>query len=228
MNAAPVDKVIVRLFTGGSTGKPQVWPKTVGNLFGEAYFMMEKFNFSPEDCFVTTTVPYHIYGLLFAVLVPLVASARVAGGPSIYPQDITAAIARHKTTVFAGVPSHYRVLRDVTFQADHLRLAISSAGRLEPEDGTAFFRKTGVGVTEVYGSTETGGAATRNRAIDETTLMPLASVSHSHRRRTLMGSLPLPLPQPRNRYGWVFPHRRPGAGRRRSWFCAHGTGRRYR
>ena len=139
--------------------------------------MVEKFNFSPEDCFITTTVPYHIYGLLFAVLVPLVASARVAGGPSIYPQDITDAIARHKTTVFAGVPSHYRVLRDVTFQSDHLRLAISSAGRLEPEDGAAFFRQTGVGVTEVYGSTETGGVATRNRANDETTLTPLASVA---------------------------------------------------
>jgi acyl-coenzyme A synthetase/AMP-(fatty) acid ligase len=177
LNAAPVDKVIVRLFTGGSTGKPQVWPKTVVNLFGEAYFMVEKFNFSPKDCFVTTTVPYHIYGLLFAVLIPLVASARVAGGPSIYPQDITDAIARHKTTVLAGVPSHYRVLRDVTFQADHLRLAISSAGRLEPEDGTAFFRQTGVGVTEIYGSTETGGVATRNRANDETTLIPLASVA---------------------------------------------------
>jgi len=177
LSAASIDKVIIHLFTGGSTGKPQVWPKTVDNLFGEACFMMEKFNFAPKDCFVTTTVPYHIYGLLFAVLVPLVASARVTGGPSIYPQDITDAIVRHKTTVFAGVPSHYRVLRDVTFQADHLRLAISSAGRLEPEDGTAFFRQTGVGVTEVYGSTETGGVATRNRANDETTLTPLASVA---------------------------------------------------
>jgi hypothetical protein len=57
-----------------------------------SFFMAEKFNFSPEDCLVTTTVPYHIYGLLFAVLVPLVASARVAAGPSIYPQDITDAI----------------------------------------------------------------------------------------------------------------------------------------
>ena len=177
VNVASIDKVIVRLFTGGSTGKPQVWPKTMGNLFGEAYFMAEKFNFSPADCFVTTTVPYHIYGLLFAVLVPLAASARVAGGPSIYPQDITDALSRHKTTVFAGVPSHYRVLRDVTFQAEYLRLAISSAGRLEPEDGKAFYRQTGVGVTEVYGSTETGGVATRNRANDETTLTPLASVA---------------------------------------------------
>ena len=174
---APADKIIARLFTGGTTGKPQVWPKTVGNLFGEAYFMVEKFNLSPGDCLVTTTVPYHIYGLLFAVLVPLVTSARVAGGPSIYPQDITDAISRHNATVFAGVPSHYRVLRDVNFQADHLRLAISSAGRLEPEDGASFFKQTGVGVTEIYGSTETGGVATRNRANDETTLTPLASVA---------------------------------------------------
>ena len=71
---------------------------------------------------------------------------------------------------------HYRVLRSVEVEAGDLRLAVSSAGRLEPEDGAAFFRQTGVGVTEVYGSTETGGVATRNRANGESGLTPLASV----------------------------------------------------
>ena len=175
-NAATMDKVIVSLFTGGSTGTPQVWPKTVGNLFGEAFFMVEKFGVSHEDRFVSTTVPYHIYGLLFAVLVPLVASASVTASTSIFPNAITDAITRHQATVFAGVPVHYRALRDTPIQGDSLRLAISSAGRLEPENGAAFHQQTGVGVTEIYGSTETGGVAARNRGNGETTLMPLASV----------------------------------------------------
>lgn len=175
-NAAAMDKIIVSLFTGGSTGKPQVWPKTLGNLFGEAFFMVQNFSLSHEDRFVSTTVPYHIYGLLFAVLVPLVASASVTAGTSIFPDAITDAITRSQATVFAGVPVHYRALRDTSVEGNNLRLAISSAGRLEPEDGAAFHRQTGVGVTEIYGSTETGGVAARNRANHETSLTPLASV----------------------------------------------------
>lgn len=176
LSPAAGDKVIVRLFTGGTTGKPQIWPKTVGNLFGEAFFMMEKFGLSDADRFVSMTVPYHIYGLLFAVLVPLAATAGVNAGISVYPQEISAAIARHQATVFAGVPMHYRVLRSAGLHANRLRLAVSSAGRLEPEDGADLFRRTGVGVTEVYGATETGGIATRNLSWGETGLTSLASV----------------------------------------------------
>lgn len=176
LTAASMDKVIVSLFTGGSTGTPQVWPKTVGNLFGEAFFMAQKFSLSHADRFVSTTVPYHIYGLLFAVIVPLVASASVTAGTSIFPDAITDAITRHRATLFAGVPVHYRALRSAVIQGTNLRLAISSAGRLEPEDGAAFYRQTGVGVTEIYGSTETGGVAARNRANHETSLTPLESV----------------------------------------------------
>jgi acyl-coenzyme A synthetase/AMP-(fatty) acid ligase len=176
LRPAGIDKVMVRLFTGGTTGKPQVWPKTLGNLFGEAFFMVANFGISENDRFVAMTVPYHIYGLLFAVLIPLAASAGVNAGISVYPDAITAAIRRHRATVFAGVPMHYRVLRSVTIASGSLRLAISSAGRLEPEDGAAFFRQTGIGVTEVYGSTETGGVATRNRARGERGLTPLTSV----------------------------------------------------
>jgi len=176
MPPASMDKVIARLFTGGTTGKPQVWPKTVGNLFGEAFFMVANFSITENDRFVAMTVPYHIYGLLFAVLIPLVASAGVNAGISVYPNEIIEGIHRCKATLFAGVPTHYRALRNASFSGGQLRLAISSAGRLEPPDGAAFFRQTGIGVTEVYGSTETGGVATRNRALGESSLTPMSAV----------------------------------------------------
>ena len=32
---------IARLFTGGSTGRPRMWDKTVGNLVGEAAFLAQ-------------------------------------------------------------------------------------------------------------------------------------------------------------------------------------------
>ncbi len=176
LDAAAMDKTIVSLFTGGSTGTPQVWPKTISNLFGEAFFMVDHFKITHRDRFVCTTVPYHIYGLLFSVLVPLAATAGVAAETLTFPHEIRNAITRHGATIFAGVPMHYRVLRDTHLPKDTLHLAISSAGKLEPEDGAAFFQKTGVGVTEIYGATETGGVALRNRANNEVGLTPLRAV----------------------------------------------------
>jgi acyl-coenzyme A synthetase/AMP-(fatty) acid ligase len=43
----------------------------------------------------------------------------------------------------------------------HLRLAFSSAGALDLDDAADFHKKMGFGIHEIYGSTETGGIATR-------------------------------------------------------------------
>ena len=50
---------------------------------------------------------------------------------------------------------------------DTLRLAFSSAGMLDAADNKEFCRTNKKGVVEVYGSTETGGIATRNRSLGE-------------------------------------------------------------
>ena len=38
-NPKEIDSVFLQLFTGGSTGKPKVWSKTVFNVFSEADFL---------------------------------------------------------------------------------------------------------------------------------------------------------------------------------------------
>ena len=82
------DEPFLRLFTGGSTGKPKVWSKSPRNLFAEAFYLKEKFALSDKDIFVATVPPYHIYGLLFSVLVPFVAHARVLPDIYTFPQEI--------------------------------------------------------------------------------------------------------------------------------------------
>jgi acyl-coenzyme A synthetase/AMP-(fatty) acid ligase len=57
-----------------------------------------------------------------------------------------------------------------------LRLAFSSAGMLDAADNEAFCRKYKTGVVEVYGSTETGGIATRNRHLGEEYFSPFATI----------------------------------------------------
>jgi acyl-coenzyme A synthetase/AMP-(fatty) acid ligase len=158
--------LLLHIFTGGSTGKPQVWAKTRENIFGEGFFLASRYGVTERDCILATIPPYHIYGLLFSVVLPLVSSATVVGDTPSFPSAIARVAEEHKITLLASVPAHYRVLRDVQLPAT-LRLAFSSAGMLDTADNNEFCRTSNKGVVEVYGSTETGGIATRNRSLGE-------------------------------------------------------------
>jgi acyl-coenzyme A synthetase/AMP-(fatty) acid ligase len=155
------DSIFLKLFTGGSTGTPKIWSKTIRNMFGEAFFLSEKFTLSAADRFISTVPPIHIYGLLFTVLAPLVSSAGVLDGMFSFPHEIYRAIMEKQPTVLVSIPIHYKMLNDRLVQKKALRLAFSSAGKLNEGDSEVFFEQTGLGITEIYGSTESGGIATR-------------------------------------------------------------------
>jgi len=158
--------LLLHIFTGGSTGKPQIWAKTRENIFGEGFFLASRYGVSDGDCILATIPPYHIYGLLFSVVLPLVSSATVVESMPSFPSEIARVAKEHRITLLASVPAHYRVLRDVRLP-ETLRLAFSSAGMLDAADNKEFCRTNNKGVVEVYGSTETGGIATRNRSLGE-------------------------------------------------------------
>ncbi|MFZ1979746.1 MAG: long-chain fatty acid--CoA ligase [Smithella sp.] len=156
------DEPFLCLFTGGSTGKPRVWSKSPRNLLAEAFYLKEKFSLSDQDIFVATVPPYHIYGLLFSVLVPFVAHARVLPDIYTFPQEIISITKKHKASVLVSVPIHYRSLKVDNLPLPSLKVAFSSSGALDRSDGLHFYKKTGLGITEIYGSTETGGIASRS------------------------------------------------------------------
>ncbi len=174
-NIAP-DREWLRLYTGGSTGKPKIWSKTINNLFSEALYLSNKYNISQNDRFVATVSPYHIYGLLFSVIIPFVSSARVLDDICTFPNEIVSSIEKNRATILAGVPMHYRILHGRSIASSSLRIAFSSAGVLSERDGDDFYRQNGIGVVEIYGSTETGGIASRCRAEGETGFTPFDNI----------------------------------------------------
>ena len=158
------DEPFLTLFTGGSTGAPKIWSKTPRNLIEEAYYICRRFQLTATDIFLATVPPQHIYGLLFSIMVPLVTSARVLPDIYVLPRAIMAAMENFQATVLISVPPCYRVLNGDFLMPHHLRLAFSSAGTLDPDDAADFHKKMGIGIHEIYGSTETGGVATRCHA----------------------------------------------------------------
>jgi acyl-coenzyme A synthetase/AMP-(fatty) acid ligase len=164
---AGLDRELARIFTGGSTGRPQIWPKTGHNLLDEALFLARAFEIGTDDRILATVPPHHIYGLLFSVLVPLVSGAAVIPAQPSFPAEIRETARRHGATILVSVPPHYQALRDTPLDCASLRMAFSSAGPLAEAENRNFRTCNQVPVIEVFGSTETGGIGCRNRFAGE-------------------------------------------------------------
>ncbi len=160
------------LFTGGSTGTPQIWSKTPCNLLAEAAFLTGTFGVSPADTILATVPTNHIYGMLYGLLLPLISGAGVCAATPTFPHEIAEALETKRATVLVSIPAHYRALKETPIRDHQVRIAFSSAGPLPRQDAVDFHAATGIAVTEIYGSTETGGIAQRTRAKGETALNP--------------------------------------------------------
>jgi acyl-coenzyme A synthetase/AMP-(fatty) acid ligase len=180
------DNPFLVLFTGGSTGKPKFWNKTPRNIFAEAFFQREKFAVSPEDLFISTVPCQHIYGLLFSVLLPLIADASVLPGVYTMPSEILAVLDEKRPTLLVSLPIHYRAIKEPRIDPCSLRMSFSSGGMLDEGDAQAFYANTGVAITEVYGSTETGGIATRCRAKGEAFWTPFKGLDWKIRENSFL------------------------------------------
>ncbi len=171
------DEPFLILFTGGSTDTPEGWVKTPRNMFAEARYQATALGISRDDIFLSTVPPNHIYGLLFSVLVPFVSSARVLKEIYAFPREIFRAAEDYRATILVSVPVHYRIFNTDALERHELRMALSSAGVLAREDALFFRERTGLDVVEVYGSTETGGIATRRRFPDGESWRPMDPVA---------------------------------------------------
>lgn len=174
----PVDptRELLQLFTGGTTGAPQIWSKTGINIFAESLFLAGHFKVGPGDRILATISPWHVYGLLYSVTLPLVSGASVLPGMPSFPDEIQKAAGDNKATILVSVPAHYRALKGKPGLGSSLRLAFSSAGVLDNADNTAFCQSNGVEIVEIYGSTETGGIALRSRFKNEERFTPYPTV----------------------------------------------------
>jgi acyl-coenzyme A synthetase/AMP-(fatty) acid ligase len=172
-------------------------------MFGEARYQAEALGISPSDLFLPTVPPNHIYGLLFTVLAPFIGRAHVLGDIYTFPREILKAAEAFRASILVSIPVHYRVLNTDGLQGHYLRAALSSAGMLDKDDALAFRQKTGVDVLEVYGSTETGGVATRRRFVDGDTWVPMDPVAWKIRDSMLRVRSPFLSPVlPRDGHGY--------------------------
>ena len=152
------------LFTSGSTGTHVPCLKAARQLLGEARLLVSLFGMGPGTRVLATVPPHHIYGLLFGVLVPLMGGGALVRGTPQHAETIAAEARRFGADVLCSVPAHLQGVAMLGPDAlPPLRRIFSSGAPLPGEVARAVGQVAGVPVTEVFGSSETGGIAWRQQ-----------------------------------------------------------------
>lgn len=167
------------VLTSGSTGESQVWEKTLEQLVGELVDWQATFSDLCPPRVVASVQPGHLYGLLFTVLYPLLSGGAFCREIPFSPQAIAAAVERDAANVLVTVPVHLRATQAIDPEGlASLRRVVCSTAPLHATDERNFRERHRVPVTEIFGSTETGGVALRQRVFEDN-WRPLAAVSVS-------------------------------------------------
>jgi acyl-coenzyme A synthetase/AMP-(fatty) acid ligase len=155
------------VFTSGSTGAAQAIPKKLSQMASEVETLDVLFGRAAGGAAVLATVSHqHIYGLLFKVLWPLSTGRAIHAMSIAYPEELAPAIAAGPCVLVAS-PAHLKRLPDHldwSGAARMLRAVFSSGGPLAPETAFSAGSLLGEIPVEVYGSSETGGVAWRQRS----------------------------------------------------------------
>lgn len=186
----PLDAHATQLIvlTSGSSGQPQAIPKQLAQLDAEVHTLQATFGarMAANATLYTTVSHQHIYGLLFIVLWPLARTGRAPRCHRIdYPEELAEQLSRQaaRQAVLVSSPAHLKRLPAETpggldwhGARTALSAIFSSGGPLPPEAAEAALRLLGLSPIEVYGSSETGGIAWRQRAVHGERWLPFQGV----------------------------------------------------
>jgi acyl-coenzyme A synthetase/AMP-(fatty) acid ligase/3-hydroxymyristoyl/3-hydroxydecanoyl-(acyl carrier protein) dehydratase len=155
------DREVVWIATSGSTGASQWFAKTLGQLVAEVSVHARLFEIGRGARFLVTAPPHHIYGLLWGVLLPLRAGATILRRTALQPEAVADAVTRLGATHVVSVPAHLAALASAGPLPPVTRVFSSSAPL--PAATAQALAAAGWTVTEIFGSSETGGIGWRDR-----------------------------------------------------------------
>ena len=156
------ERKLATVYTSGSTGDHTSCPKTASQLVGEALALAAAFEVKNGARVLAMVPSHHIYGLLFGVLVPLVSGGSFSRHTPLHLADVAASLS-NGMDVLVTVPAHLRALCGADpGELPPVERVFSSGAPLSPSVAEKVSALFGWTVTEVFGSSETGGIAWRS------------------------------------------------------------------
>jgi len=156
----PSDSPVMYQYSSGTTGRPKRVARTHANLLFELNSLVQTLRLSNEDRFLGVAPFSHINGLMRSMM------ASIRAGTTLYPlakferQAIADVIENQKITIFIAVPFMFSMLAKTNFRRrpdfSSLRLCVSASAPMHKKLNEEFYKKFGIYVRQLYGSTETG------------------------------------------------------------------------
>lgn len=161
------DAPACELFTSGTSGEGKSVVKRLRHLADEVAGLEAAFGAPLGGALVLGSAsPLHLYGLLFRVLWPVSAGRTFDAETRLLPAELVTRLAATESFVWVSTPAHLRRLarhEGLARVSARCRAVFSSGGALDGETARLLVGAGLSGAHEIYGSTETGGVATRLR-----------------------------------------------------------------
>ncbi|HMP73630.1 MAG TPA: long-chain fatty acid--CoA ligase [Kiritimatiellia bacterium] len=155
----PAQAIAVILYTSGTTGYPKGAMLTHRNLAANASSISEALQLEAGKDILLTVLPmFHAFAATVCMVYPLLNGCTIVPLPKFDPQQVADAIAAHRVTFFAAVPSMYGSLLKLPeteipkFQS--LRVCVSGGAAMPIELMNQFEAKFGKEIYEGDGPTE--------------------------------------------------------------------------
>lgn len=150
--------------TSGSTSAPKKIVKTFESLAKEVSFHRSRLKIDAETAFLATVEPDHMYGTLWRVMLPAAVGSPVDPDVILTPEALVEKMNAAKRVFLVTTPSFLKRFCAYSEQYDVPQNCITlttSGSLLDAETSAAAKRVFGVAPLEIFGSTETGGVASR-------------------------------------------------------------------
>lgn len=160
------DDVAVILYTSGTTARPKGVQLTYGNLLSNCRDASAALGLKAEEGhrFLNVLPPFHVFGLMACVLLPVLMGATVYALPRFHALDVVRTVAAKSITLMVAIPSMYAAMLKVKSASrdafKSIRIAVSGGEPLPETVARGFEERFGVKLHQGYGLTETSPVLT--------------------------------------------------------------------
>lgn len=154
----------VTFHTSGSTSAPKTIIKTFESLAKEVAFHRDRLPITHDVTFLSTVEWGHMYGKLWCDMLPKAAGCKCDPEVILSPETLISNMADAQKVFLVTTPSFLKRFCAYADQYDipqNCAFITTSGSLLDAETSHAAKRVFGVAPMEIFGSTETGGVATR-------------------------------------------------------------------